>query len=402
MLSVMRFLRDSVLTAFRGSRRYLAMVAVLLAVVAVGVRAYLVQLRQGMIVTGLTDQVSWGTYIANFAFLIALAVGAVMLVIPAYIFHQAHAKRVVLIAQGVAVAACVSALMFVLVDLGRPDRIFFMMPVLGSLNLPRSLLAWDTITIPGYILLNLCIPVYVLFRRYTGHEVTERRLFPWIILTIAWAFAAQAVEAFIFTADVARPMWHTPVLAPRFLASAACSGPAFLIVALWGLRRWGGLQFPDALFNLLALIVAAALQLNLIMFGAELFSELYRPNEHNASAIYLFLGLGEHDALVPWIWSAIAMEFTAAIILMIRPLRQRTPLLLAASVVTVVGVWIEKAMGLVVPGFIPSPLGEVVEYAPSAIEMQVSAGIWALGLLIFVVLAKVAIAIDRGDLRAAT
>jgi molybdopterin-containing oxidoreductase family membrane subunit len=250
-------------------------------------------------------------------------------------------------------------------------------------------------------MLNFAIPFYVLFQRYRGHEVDQRAMFPWVVLTMFWAIALHTVTAFIFAADIARPFWHSALLAPRFLASAFCSGPAFLILVLSALRVAGRLEVPQSVIRMLAVIVTVALQVNLVMFASELFTELYASVEHHRSAVYLFLGLGEHAALVPWIWSAIAMQLVAVVALMIRPLRQRTGPLLAACALTAVGVWIEKGMGLVIPGFVPSPLGEIAEYTPSLIELQICAGVWALGMWIFVVLAKVSIMVERGELRAA-
>ena len=393
----MHFLLDSLRAALMGSRRYYGLLAVLFLVAAVGVRAYLTQLQHGLVVTGMTDQVSWGAYIANFTYLVGLAAAAVMLVIPAYIFHRPHAKRLVMIAEGIAVAACSMALMFVLVDLGRPDRMLIM---LSGLNLPRSLLAWDVIVIPGYFALNLVIPAYVLFHHYRGEVIHENAMFPWILLTIFWAIALHTVTAFIFAADIARPFWHSALLAPRFLASAFCSGPAFLILVLVALRKWARLEVPNDVIHMLSLIVTIALQVNLVMLVGDVFTELYATAEHHRSAVYLFLGLGEHGELVPWIRSAIAMQLLAVFTLMIRPLRRNAATLLPACALTVVGVWIEKGMGFVIPGFVPTPLGEIVEYAPSLIEIQICAGVWAIGLMIFLVFAKVAIAIEHGELHA--
>lgn len=369
--------------------------------IALGVRAYATQLREGLAVTGMGDEVLWGVYISNFAYLVGIAAAAVMLVIPAYIFHDKEAKRLVLIAEGVAVAACLMALLFVVVDLGHPERALWLVPGLGSLNLPSSMLAWDVLVVPGYFALNLAVPAVVLYRRYHGRPVPERWLFPVVVLTMFWAVALHTVTAFLFSSDVARPFWHTALLGPRFLASAFASGPAFLIIVLL-LAYWRtGLDVPPGVVRLLAVITTVALQVNLVMLAAEAFTELYRETEHSASAVYLFFGLGEADALVPWIRTSIAMQLFAVTLLMIEPLRRRTPTMILACVLTAVGVWIEKGMGLIVPGFVPTPLGEVVEYAPSAVEVQVCFGIWAIGAVTFILLAKVAIAIDQGRLAAA-
>ncbi len=398
MTILMRFALDSLRVMLRGGPRYYALVAVLVLGVLVGLAAYVQQLQHGLIVTGMGDQVTWGVYIANFTFLVGVAAAAVMVVIPAYVFGDAEMKRVVLIAEAMAVAACALALLFVIVDLGRPDRMLNIVPLLSRVNFPRSLLAWDVVVIPGYLVINLVIPAAVLFANYRGRTLSHRRMMPVILLAILWAIALHVVTAFLYVADVAKPFWHSPLLGPRFLASAFASGPALLLGVLHVLDAVTSLRLSDGVRRLLANITAIALQINLVMLAAEIFTELYRPTEHSLSARYLFLGLGEADGLVIWIRAAIAMEVTAVAILMVPRLQRATAPLLCACALTVFGVWIEKGMGLVVPGFIPTPLGEVVEYVPTMVETLVSLGLWCLGTLIFVLLARPIIAINEGVL----
>jgi Ni/Fe-hydrogenase subunit HybB-like protein len=395
------FIRDCIREVTTGSKLYWTWMGVLAIVAIVGAGAYAAQVRYGLVVTGMSDQVSWGVYIANFTFLVGMAAAAVMLVIPAYIFHRKDAKSVVLLAEGVAVAACVMAMLFVLVDVGRPDRLWHMLPGLGRLNWPNSMLAWDVLVLNGYLLLNLLIPMYVLYHKYRGREPDIRSYFPYILLAIVWAVAIHTVTAFLYSSNVSRPFWHTGLLAPRFIASAFAAGPAFIILAFRVIDAKTDFKVNPKAIRLLALVTTVALQVNLFMLGAELFTEFYAPVKHAASAHYLFFGLHGHNALVPWIWSAIAMGITAVCILMVHRLRENPLWLSIACVLTIVGIWIEKGMGLIIPGFIPTPLGEIFEYAPSAPEVAVSLGIWSAGLMVFTVLAKAAIPIELGKLRIA-
>ncbi len=393
------FFADSLVVLFRGGRRYWSWVAALWAVVLVGIAFYWRQIAQGLVVTGMSDQVSWGAYIANFTYLVGVAAAAVMLVIPAYIFHREDAKNVVLIGEAVAVAAVVMAILFVVVDLGRPDRIWHMVPLVGRLNFPQSMLAWDVLVLTGYLLLDLAIPFYILFSRYRGREPDSRLYFPAVLVSIAWAISIHTVTAFLFSANVGRPFWHTAILGPRFLASAFTSGPALIVLALQIIERTTPFKVRSAVIDLLALIITVSLQINLFLLGAEIFTDFYFPVEEVHAAEYLYRGLGGARALVPWIWSAIALNGVAVTILTIHPLRARRPLLNVACVLAAAGVWIEKGMGLIVPGFVPTPLGEVFEYSPTLVEIFVSLGIWALGLLIFTVLVKIGIPIELGTLR---
>jgi Ni/Fe-hydrogenase subunit HybB-like protein len=399
MSALGRFFVDGLRQVLKGGRLYWSWVGGLCVVVLAGLVFYWRQLDQGLIVTGMSDQVSWGAYIANFTYLVGVAAAAVMLVIPAYVFHREDVKHVVLIGEGIAVAAVVMSILFVVVDLGRPERMWHMIPGLGRLHFPQSLLAWDVVVLAGYLLLNLAIPFYILFSRYQGREPDWRLYFPAVLVSIGWAVSIHTVTAFLFSSNVARPFWHTAVLGPRFLASAFTSGPALIVLTLQVVDRNTALKVQSSVIGLMALITAVSLQISLFLLGAEIFTDFYFRTEEVVAATYLYLGLNGANKLVPWIWSAIALEGVAAVILTVHSLRNRRVLLSLACVLAIVGVWIEKGMGLVVPGFVPTPLGEVFEYSPSWGEVLISLGIWALGLLVFTLLAKVAIPIELGTLQ---
>lgn len=399
MSALVAFFVDSLRQVFRGGRLYWSWVGGLGLLVLLGASFYWHQLQQGLITTGMSDQVSWGVYIANFTYLVGIAAAAVMLVIPAYVFHREDVKNVVLIGEGIAVAAVIMSILFVVVDLGRPDRIWHMIPWVGRLHFPASLLAWDIVVLTGYLVLNLAIPFYILFTRYRGREPSLRTYFPAVLISIAWAISIHTVTAFLFSSNVARPFWHTAVLGPRFLASAFTAGPALIVLALQFIDRNTPFKVQSSVIGLMALITTVALQINLFLLGAEIFTDFYFRTEDVAAATYLYLGLNGANRLVPWIWSAIVLNGTAAVILTTHVLRGRRTFLSIACVLAIVGVWIEKGMGLVVPGFVPTPLGEVFEYSPRWGEVFISLGIWALGALIFIFLTKIAIPIELGHLR---
>jgi molybdopterin-containing oxidoreductase family membrane subunit len=379
---------------FQGDWRYWLWMGVLALITIAGVIGYVSQLRNGLMVTGMSDQISWGFYIANFAFLVGIAASAVLLVIPAYIFHRQDVKDTVLLGESVAVAAVLMAMLFVIVDLGRPDRVWHMIPVLGSFNFPISLLAWDVVVLSGYLVLNVAIPFYILYRHFQGEEPKFATYFPWVILAMFWAISIHTVTAFLFSANPARPFWHTSLLGPRFIASAFASGPALMILALQVIRRVTEYPVSQSVVRMLALIMAIALQISIFFVIAELFTDFYNQVSHAASIHYLFFGLFGNEALKPWIWTALAMNAIALLILMIHPLRENMRFLNVACVLAFIGIWIEKGMGLVIPGFIPTPLGEIAEYAPSMTEVVISLGIWAFGLMVFTMFAKMGIPIE--------
>ncbi len=386
-------------SATSGSRRYHMWMGILTIIMLVGAYSYSVQLRYGLGVTGMNDHVSWGLYISNFTFLVGLAAAAMMLVLPAYILHDVDFGRAVLMAEAVAVAALVMCLAFVVVDIGNPLAGWHLMPGIGFLNWPRSLLAWDVLVLNGYLALNLAIPFYILYSRYSGRQPDKRKYIPFMYIAVMWAVSIHLVTAFLLAGLPARPFWNTALLGPRFLASAFTAGPAFVILLLWWIRKETHYEISDNVFAKLALITTVAAQINLVMLGSELFYKFYSPTHHGINARYLFFGIGQHNALVPWIWTAIALNVIATVALMIHPVRRNTHWLMVACTILFLSIWVEKGIGLVVPGFIPSPLGEIVEYTPSAVELGVTAGVWALGLFILTVLVRVALPIELGEAR---
>ncbi|MBI4081629.1 MAG: polysulfide reductase NrfD [Candidatus Lambdaproteobacteria bacterium] len=398
MGSLVAFFADGIKQVFRGDRLYWAWLVGLVAVIANGAYYYGQQLQQGLIVTGLSDQVSWGVYIANFTYLVGVAAAAVMLVIPAYIFDREDIKHVVLIGEGVAVAAVTMTILFVTVDLGRPDRIWHMLPLLGRFNFPQSMLAWDVLVLTGYLFLNLTIPFYMLFVKYRGGEPNFAVYFPGVLISIFWAISIHTVTAFLFSSNVARPFWNTAILGPRFLASAFTSGPALIVLALQVIDRFTAFKVHRPVIDFMALIITVSLQINLFLLGVEFFTEFYFPTEKGIASHYLFFGVNGFNALVPWIWTAFGFNVVAAFILTIHPLRARRALLNVACALAIVGVWIEKGMGLIIPGFVPTPIGEMFNYSPSQVEVFVSLGIWAAGLLVFTILTKIALPIELGTL----
>jgi len=391
------FYKKTLILVSRGSRIYYAWCFFLLAIIIVGFKFYWTQHETGLIETNMTDQVSWGLYIANFTYLVGMAAAAVLLVIPSYIYQFKPIKEIVVLGELFAASCMVMAILFVMVDLGRLDRVWHMIPFVGLMNFPASLLAWDVLALNGYLFLNLLIPIYLLVKSYYGKEPNWKFILPFILLSIPWAVGIHTVTAFLYNGLSARPFWNASILAPRFLASAFCSGPAIIIVIFQIIRKVSAIHLEDKALFKIAELIAYAMFLNLFLLGAEIFKEYYSGTVHMASFKYLFEGLHHHNELVPWIWAAMAMNVTAFILFLVPSTRKRLSTLNLGCLLVIIGVWIEKGPGFVIPGFVPDPLGEIHEYVPNLVELMVSFGIWALGLLIFTLLMKVAIPIETGE-----
>ena len=391
------FISSAVKRLVTGPPVYYAWVLVLLAVALVGIFTYTTQLKQGLVVTGMTSYVSWGLYIGNFTFLVGVAAAAVLLIIPAYLYEFGPIKEIVIVGEALAVSVLLMCMMFVTADLGRPDRIWHLIPGWGILNIPSSLLSWDIVVLNGYLFLNLFIPGYILVKAYQRKEPNMKFILPFILLSIPWAVSIHTVTAFIYNGLAARPFWNASILAPRFLASAFCSGPALIIILFQIVRRYTKFHVKDQALFTLAEIVAVAMSINLFLAGAEFFKELYSDTHHLSPLKYLYAGLHGKGNLVPWVWTAMAFNLIAYVIFLIPKTRKSFVTLNLGAVLIIGGIWIEKGMGLIVPGFIPSPLGRVWEYVPTKVEVLVSMGIWAIGLLVLTLLLKIIIPIETGE-----
>ncbi len=377
--------------SFQGSPKFYAWMTVLTAIMLVGANAWATQVSRGMALTGMSDHVSWGLYIANFTFGVGLAAGAVLLVIPAYLYDDHEMHDVVIVGELVAISAIVVCLLFITVDLGRPDRFWHIIPGIGRFNWPISMLTWDVLVLNGYLLLNLHITGYLVYTRYLGRRPSKNWYLPFVFVSIAWAISIHTVTAFLYSGLGGRPFWNSALLAPRFIASAFVSGPAFVIVLLQVVRRVTRFEIGESPVHTLSSIMRITVLVNLFMAVSEFFTALYTGGAHAASARYLLFGMHGHHALVPWIWTAIALNVSSALLLHAERRSGQTRYLNLACVAAFTGVWIEKGMGLIVPGFIPSTLHEVVEYLPSLTEWKITAGIWAAGIMVLTVALKVAL-----------
>jgi molybdopterin-containing oxidoreductase family membrane subunit len=263
------------------------------------------------------------------------------------------------------------------------------------------MLAWDVVVLTGYLVLNLHVPGYLLFQSYRRRPASKWVYRPFVFLSIFWAVSIHTVTAFLYGGFGGRPFWNTAIMAPRFLVSAFASGPALLIIVFWAIYKFTDFDVPGSIFKYLRRIVAVALPVNYFLLGCELFKEFYTDSAHAVSAHYLFYGISGHGMLVPYIWGGLACGLVSMAIFW-TPRFYKTSLGMGvAAVLCIVGVWIEKGMGLIIPGFMPTPMGDLVEYRPSVAEFLISLGIWAFGALLFTVMAKVALAIQFGNLQEA-
>jgi len=377
--------------AIKGGKKYYGWMTFLLLIVGVGFLHYLWQLDFGLGITGLSRDTSWGFYIANFTFLVGVAAGGVMVVLPYYLHDYKAFGRVTILGEFLAIASVVMCVTFILVDLGQPMRVFNVFIYFS----PKSVLFWDTVVLNGYLFLNIVIGWNVLeAERNQVHY--QPWLKPLIYLSIPWAVSIHTVTAFLYCGLPGRGFWMTAILAPRFLASAFAAGPALLILCCLIIRRVSNFDPGREQIQSLAKIVAYAICINVFFFLCEVFVAFYSNiPEHMDHIKYLFIGLHGHGAYVPWMWTSMSFMLIG-IILMVNPItRQNEGVLAVACVVIFLGTWIDKGLGMIAGGFTPTPLHEINEYIPSVPEILIALGVWAMGFLILTALFKIAVGIKE-------
>jgi Ni/Fe-hydrogenase subunit HybB-like protein len=384
---------------FIGNRAYYTWVAFLSFFILLGLSAYIDQFHRGLITTAMRDQVSWGLFISNFTFLVGVAAAAVLLVVPAYLYNFKPIKEIVLFGELLAVTAICMCILFILVDMGQPTRVWHILPFIGAMHFPASLLAWDVVVLNGYLAINGIVAFYVLYRLSIGKEYSMSVIGPLIILSIPWAVSIHTVTAFLYNGLSSRPFWNASILAPRFLASAFCSGPAIMLILFQIIRKRSEVEIDNRAIFKIAELTAYAMAINLFLLGAEMFKEFYSGTVDSYSIQYLYFGLHGKSGLVPWMWAATIMNITAFLFFLFPKTRENFTTLNIGCILIIMGVYIEKGMGLVVPGFVPGTLGEIYEYSPTRSEILITMGIWACGALLYTLLLKFAVPIYTGKLR---
>jgi molybdopterin-containing oxidoreductase family membrane subunit len=377
--------------ALQGNKSYWIWIFVLLAITGAGFLAYLRQFTYGLGITGMSRDVSWGFYIGQFTFLVGIAASGVMLVLPYYLHNYKKFGRLVILGEFLAISAVIMCILFIFVDLGQPRRVMNVMlhPT------PNSVMFWDMVVLLGYLILNVIIGWTVLGAERKGTP-PQGWVKPLIYLSIAWAPSIHTVTAFLYAGLPGRHFWLSAIMAARFLASAFASGPALLIILALIIRRVTRFDPGREAIQTLGKIVTYFMLTNVFFLGLEFFTAFYSgiPG-HMHTFQYLYAGIDGHDKLVPLMRISSVLAVIAVALLIFPKIRANEKMLALASVAVFISLWIDKGFGLVVGGFIPNMFDKVVEYWPTGLEMLISLGVWAIGLLVLTALYKIAISVKE-------
>lgn len=377
--------------AIKGSQKYWQWIIFLLVLMAIGFGCYMYQWYEGLRVTGMSRDVSWGFYIGQLTYFVGVAAGGVMVVLPYYLHDYKAFGKITILGEFLAVGAIVMCGLFVMVDLGNLPRMLNMMIHPN----PKSILFWDMIVLNMYMLLNIVIGWNVLSAEQKGISY-QKWVKVLIYVSIPWAFSIHTVTAFLYAGIPGRHYWLSAILAARFLASAFASGPSLLLIMCLIVRKVSKFDPGKEAIKTLGGIIAYAMILNVFFMLLELFTAFYSQIPgHMHSFQYLFVGLEGHSKLVPLMWTAAFFALVSLVILIIPAARRREGILTVACVSVIISTWIDKGFGLVVGGFIPNPFERVFEYWPTLTELGVSVGVWATGALVITILYKIAISVKE-------
>ena len=375
----------------KGGKSYWGWLVVLLAVIGGAFGLYIWQIKFGLGITGMSRDVSWGFYIANFTYMVGVAAGGVMVVLPYYLHDYKAYGRITILGEFLAIAAVVMCLLFILVDLGQPMRLFNV-PLYPT---PNSVLFWDMIVLNGYLFLNLVIGWNVLeSERNNAHY--QGWLKPFIYISIPWAISIHTVTAYLYCGLPGRGFWLTAILAPRFLSSAFAAGPALLILLCLFIRKVTRFDPGRKQIQALAKTVAYAISVNVFFMICEVFVAFYSNIPAHMDHIkYLFVGLHGHGVLVPWMWASVGLMVIGIILLVNPGSRKNESVLAVACLAVVIGTWIDKGLGMISGGFVPNPLHEITEYVPTVPEIGITLGVYAIGALVLTILYKMVVSVKE-------
>ena len=375
--------------ALSGSKRYWTLIIILAGFAGAGTLAYIYQFQNGLGVTGMSRDVSWGFYISQFTFLVGVAASAVMLVIPYYLHDYKKFGKIVILGEFLAVASVTMCMLFIFVDMGQPMRI---MNVIIHPT-PNSILFWDATVLNGYLFLNIIIG-WTTLHAEKKQAPPPGWVKPLIYLSIPWAISIHTVTAFLYAGLPGRHFWLTAILAVRFLASAFAGGPALLIILALIVRKYSKFDPGREPIQAVGRIVAYAMAVNVFLIGLELFTAFYSNMPGHMHAFeYLFAGLHGHSKLVPLMWTSVILAILSLVLLIPAKFRRNESTLVLACIFVFVSLWIDKGFGLVIGGFVPNPFNTVTEYWPTLPETIITLGVWAIGFLTLTILYKVAVSV---------
>ncbi len=394
------------------SRWYYAWVAFLLMVIAWGVYAYSRQLQEGLIVTGMRDRISWGLYITTFVFFIGISHAGTLISAILRVSQARWRTPITRMAEFITVVALVCGALFVIIDLGRPDRLLNVI-VYGRWQSP---IIWDVLAITTYLTASVAylflpmIPDLALFRDRLAGRASAWRRWLYDLLSVRWhgtplqwrsmhaaittamiliipiAVSVHTVVSWIFAMTLREP-WNSTIFGAFFVAGAIFSGIATLIIVMAVLRKVYHLEeyITEKHFVYLGYLMAA---FTLIMIYGNISEYLTTGYKMEEGAEFHFRQLFlEQFAGFYWFYFIGGLVVPGLLILL--PWTRNIWGIVAAAVLVDAAMWVERYF-IVVTGFrVPLMPYDPSTYAPSWVELSVVAAGFALFALLITLFVKV-------------
>ena len=390
--------------------------AILVMIVLVGAFAYYRQLRYGLIVTNMRDYVSWGIYISNFVFFVAISLVGSLITAILRLANVHWATPLTRIAEIIAVSAIVFASLIIIVDMGRPERF---MNLLLHCRL-QSPIIWDVLVICTYFFISLLLLYFpllpdlkilislkektskVLYKlyRFQGSfwkgtkeqfRISEKSINILCIAIIPVAFCIHTVTSWLF-ATTYRPGWDSTNFGAYFISGAFLVGAGAVVVAMYVFRRAYRLEkyitelHFEKMGRIVVLLALIYLYFNINEYLVPAF-KMKKPEEAHLSELFS----GEY---APLFWFAIMVGMIIPILILVFK-KGRKPLpMFIAGVMVVVGAWFKRYL-IVTPTLLHPflPMNNVPagyhHYFPSWEEWAIAMGSLAGALLIITFFARI-------------
>ncbi len=396
-------------------KRGMIWVGILVSICLIGAYAYYRQLTKGLIVTNMRDYVSWGIYISNFVFFVAISLVGSLITAVLRLTNVHWSTPLTRIAEIIAVSAIVFAAIIIVVDMGRPDR-FLNLFFYGRLQSP---IVWDVIVIGTYFFMSLLLLYFPLLPdlkiliankrspkwmnrlyRFMGSfwkgttkqfKITDKAITILCITIIPVAFAIHTVTSWLF-ATTYRPGWDSTNFGAYFISGAFLVGAGGVVVAMYVFRKVYKLDkyITDFHFERMGRIVVMLALLYLYFNINEFLVPAFKMKKPEVSHLTnLFAG---EDAPIFWFAILVGM-IIPAIILLFRSGRKPFPMFIA-GIMVVVGAWFKRYL-IVTPTLMHPflPMHDVPEsyhhYFPSWEEWAIAMGSLAGALLIITFFARI-------------
>ncbi len=398
----------------------------LIAIVLVGMFAYYRQIRYGLIVTSMRDYTSWGVYISNFVFFVAISLVGSLISSMLKLSKATWSTPLTRISEIIAIAAIFCASIIIIVDMGRPDR-FLNVVIYGRIQSP---ILWDVMIISTYLVISILllylslIPDLALCRdKLTG--VSGVRKWFYRVFSVNWkgspeqykilhsiiamlsivvlpiAFAIHTVTSWLFSTTW-RPGWDSTNLGPYFVSGALMAGAAVIIVAMYFIRNVYNLKeyLTDKVFDhmgkLLVLLSLIYLYFNINEYLGPAFKMVGVEGEH---IIELFVG-----KYAGMYWAVQILGLILPIVILSFAWGRKPLPMLIISMLALLGAWFKRFL-IVIPSLQHPylPIQDVDEsyrhYIPTWEEWAITFASFAACLLIITFLLRVLPAIPIWEMK---